>query len=515
MNQPTFGDELRRLRLQRGLSLKKLAQLVHYDPGYLSKIENGLKPPTDTVAGRCDAALEADGILSALAPAPTASKPSRVAHEVRIPIVIDGRPMLLPIKTNVELSVAPAGGHDRTSQSDLGEALSRGLPGSSAAIVLGSAGTAWQWELPGGRAFGGASLPAYLGEASWSSTGHTAVIADRGSQSLGEFVSSTPRGVIIAASPSEPGASHVLLDVIAARKQVRSSAITIPQAFQADDVTLGILWALSNMDEALLNDDGVLAQARQCVRSPELDDSVIPSDAELSATSYMWLGSDSCARFIVSSTRDFSNRPAFWTREQRGEEASTWLFFKHKLDYLHATSRRFSDTSGSPSRTFCVPELAVLDSAPSERVLLLLAAALMESLGIHTKFCPDPALSQVDGFVLAPGSEAVIANWVRTEGRWYVDKTQSKSVVQAFGDVIGHAGAHGLSDAAHPAIRLAALADYLRIDWTWLTSRCRALAAHSCRDFARPRSRLLSIAGVDAACRYVASLHHEPAPADG
>lgn len=342
MNGPTFGDELRRLRQQRGLSLKKFAQLVNYDPGYLSKIENGLKPPTDTVAGRCDAVLEADGILSALAPAPTASRPSRVAHEVHIPVVIDGQPMLLPIKPKVQFSVTPAGGHDRTTQSDLGEALSRGLPGSSAAIVLSNAGTAWQWELPGGRAFGGASLPAYLGEVSWS-TGHTAVIAERGSQSLGEFVSSAPRGVIIAASSSEHGTSHVLLDVIAARKQIRSSAIAIPQAFQVDDLTLGILWALSNMDEALLNDDGVLAQARQCVRNPgKLDDLVIPSGglAELSTISYMWLGSDSCARFVVSNIHDFSNRPVFWTREQRGEEGSTWLFFKHKLDYLKATSLR-------------------------------------------------------------------------------------------------------------------------------------------------------------------------------
>lgn len=77
MNQPAFGDELRSLRRQRGLSLKKLARVVHFDPGYLSKIENGLKPPTATVASRCDAALDADGALSALVPAPAASRLSR------------------------------------------------------------------------------------------------------------------------------------------------------------------------------------------------------------------------------------------------------------------------------------------------------------------------------------------------------------------------------------------------------------------------------------------------------
>jgi hypothetical protein len=73
MNQPTFGDELRSLRQQRGLSLKKFARVVHFDPGYLSKIENGLKPPSATVASRCDAALDAGGALSALVPAPAAS----------------------------------------------------------------------------------------------------------------------------------------------------------------------------------------------------------------------------------------------------------------------------------------------------------------------------------------------------------------------------------------------------------------------------------------------------------
>lgn len=309
----------------------------------------------------------------------------------------------------------------------------------------------------------------------------------------------------------------MLLDVVAARTQTRNRVVTIPHAFQADALTLGILWALSNLDEALLNDDANLTQARRCLHGATLDSAAIPRDAlaELSAISAMWLGSDSCARFIMSSTRDFSTQPAFWTREQRGEEASTWLFFRHKLACLRATSQRFTDASGSAGRTFCVPEHAVLDSPPSEHVLLLLAAALMESLGIRTQFCMDPALSSVDGFVLAPGSEAVIANWVRTDGCWHVDRTQSTSRVRAFNDVIGQARTQGLCDAASPAVRLATLADYLGIDWMWLTSRCRALGAYSCGDFARPRSRLLSTDGVDAACQYVASLYDEPVSVGG
>ncbi|MEV7415273.1 helix-turn-helix domain-containing protein [Streptomyces sp. NPDC089919] len=63
-----FGPALRRARQGRGLSLSALAGLVHYSKGYLSKIENGGKPPTPDLARRCDAALRAGGRLAALVP---------------------------------------------------------------------------------------------------------------------------------------------------------------------------------------------------------------------------------------------------------------------------------------------------------------------------------------------------------------------------------------------------------------------------------------------------------------
>lgn len=56
-----FAAELRRLRSLRGMSLTELARSVHYSKGYLSKIENGGKPPTLDVARRCDAVLDAGG----------------------------------------------------------------------------------------------------------------------------------------------------------------------------------------------------------------------------------------------------------------------------------------------------------------------------------------------------------------------------------------------------------------------------------------------------------------------
>ncbi|MFJ7270946.1 helix-turn-helix domain-containing protein [Streptomyces sp. NPDC099050] len=63
-----FPAQLRRLRVQRGLSLGELARRTHYSKGYLSKIETGAKPVTLDVARSCDRALGAEGELLGLVP---------------------------------------------------------------------------------------------------------------------------------------------------------------------------------------------------------------------------------------------------------------------------------------------------------------------------------------------------------------------------------------------------------------------------------------------------------------
>ncbi|MFF3209195.1 helix-turn-helix domain-containing protein [Streptomyces sp. NPDC002886] len=63
-----FPARLRRLRVQRGLSLGELARRTHYSKGYLSKIETGAKPVTHDVARSCDRALGAEGELLGLVP---------------------------------------------------------------------------------------------------------------------------------------------------------------------------------------------------------------------------------------------------------------------------------------------------------------------------------------------------------------------------------------------------------------------------------------------------------------
>ncbi|MDI6098174.1 helix-turn-helix transcriptional regulator [Actinoplanes sp. NEAU-A12] len=81
----SFGAELRARRLAAGVSLTRFARAVNYSKSHISKIENGMKVPGTLLARICDAALDADGKLAALAPAvrPSAAEASatEAGHE--------------------------------------------------------------------------------------------------------------------------------------------------------------------------------------------------------------------------------------------------------------------------------------------------------------------------------------------------------------------------------------------------------------------------------------------------
>ncbi|MBH0778176.1 helix-turn-helix domain-containing protein [Nocardia bovistercoris] len=67
MQPVEFGRELRRRRVERGMSLGALAKLVHYSKSHLSRIENGIKRPSEQLSGACDRELGACGALIASA----------------------------------------------------------------------------------------------------------------------------------------------------------------------------------------------------------------------------------------------------------------------------------------------------------------------------------------------------------------------------------------------------------------------------------------------------------------
>ncbi|EWM14402.1 helix-turn-helix domain-containing protein [Kutzneria sp. 744] len=77
-----FGQELRRLRQHRGLSLRGLSKVIGFTPGYLSKVENG-RPPSPELARACDDNLEAGGALVALANAEASVRPAQLPAGIR------------------------------------------------------------------------------------------------------------------------------------------------------------------------------------------------------------------------------------------------------------------------------------------------------------------------------------------------------------------------------------------------------------------------------------------------
>ena len=65
MATETFGDAVRLLRAAHGrMSLRELARRAHVDPGHLSRVESGQRPPTLELAAALDDVLAAGGELS-------------------------------------------------------------------------------------------------------------------------------------------------------------------------------------------------------------------------------------------------------------------------------------------------------------------------------------------------------------------------------------------------------------------------------------------------------------------
>ena len=52
-----FGQQVRRARRAAGWTLTEFGQRIGYDPGQISRIENGKRPPTELFAQMCDRAF--------------------------------------------------------------------------------------------------------------------------------------------------------------------------------------------------------------------------------------------------------------------------------------------------------------------------------------------------------------------------------------------------------------------------------------------------------------------------
>ncbi|MEV6566577.1 helix-turn-helix domain-containing protein [Streptomyces kronopolitis] len=96
-NPVGFGAELRRRRTEAGLSLGKLATLICFSKGHLSKIERGVKMPSHDLAQLCDSALNAGGELGRLISAPESG-----AEKAPLPEVDVGTPWTLRMQAGGE-----------------------------------------------------------------------------------------------------------------------------------------------------------------------------------------------------------------------------------------------------------------------------------------------------------------------------------------------------------------------------------------------------------------------------
>lgn len=393
-------------------------------------------------------------------------------------------------------------------------AISSRWPGAEATTsTTGKHGAEWQLRIPPGRNMRGTAATVHI--RCGRLLGGRVIVPAEEASTLAGGIERNDRAFVAAAVDQDEDARYFLLDARVARARLAAGAVrdvTIPASHELDDLTFGIVWATANLDDALLADDRLLHEARDGLRAYErLTASAVSRESapDLNPIAHMYLGSDFCARYILRRLPELSDAPFAWTKEQSGEDASTWLLFDHKYRYLRATVAR---AGGSMYRGFCVPEVSVSASPLYERVILFLAVALMESLGIRAQLTADPSYACVEGFVLASGRrQALIANWIGGDGMWHVDLTTRTSQIAEFEDAAGGVAAGSIIVGEDPGRRLHALADYLGLDWAWLVRRCGELGRRGSEQLIQPRSRLIAATGVDAACQYVGSLHAQGA----
>jgi len=537
-----LGAELRHWRESRGLSQDALGARVFVSGDLLSRVEKAERLPTRELVEACDVTLGAGGSLLRIWPLIETYRQQSSNSDLHVDSSVQAVYEALAAGT-MNLRVDEEG----TMWADIGRRSflvggisavlgARGVgPGRQASVVADAAaaddpfgfltavggtwpdlklsrpvpdfGVDWNALLPGGTSMMGSRALLQLHPARIEDGRAVMEVPD--SRRLGEVLSRPERSLLVGAVEDGEQARYYVMDGRGARERgagagpLRGRSLAVPEAYLLDDLTYGILWAVANYDDGLQDDDQNLAETRADLSAYErLSSSAVSREAApgLNAIAHMWLGSDFCARHILKALPDLPALPAFWTREQRGEEASAWLVFDHKYPYLRSTT---STLGGATPRTFCVPEDVVRTSPRHERILFFLAVALMEALGIRAQVTTDAAYEAVEGFVVAPNQEAIIANWVRGDGMWHVDVTSRSSVVREFTSVAQEVGAHSLIEARTAEGRLRALAGYLDLPWSWLVERCAALGVVGAAGLIQPRSRLLSTAGIDAACSYV------------
>lgn len=484
-----LGQKVAALRRAAGHTQQSLAPLTLYGRSTIANVETGRQRVTRDFWTRCDQVLGANGALvgeyDRIERAYTATARGTIVRQL-----CDHAALALDDTARVGYSLlAPTVEH-------------------AVALVDGTTQTL-VWAPPG-QFYPGVEIDAQV---------HPATDVDRilaqVSPGYGDdpFLRRPRRGLVVGAVAGPDEVRLYGLDTRQTRLRLRGTVPGTPlpmaRPYLLDQFTSAIIWAVVNLDEALLNDDAVLEECR--IRSADYEQlrtSTASRDLahDLSPVSQRWLGSAFCAGHILRNAAGVTTAPQFWTTEERGEEASAWLLFGHKLDYLRLLADRFAGTTTRMLRVFCVPEAAVLTSSGPERILLLLAAALMESFGVMVAVVSGGDYRGQPGFVLDPQGQVIMANWVRAEGIWQVDLTDQRPAVRDSADAVDYGESHSVVTGASPAERLWRLSDYLGVPWSWFTRRCAECGDYGFAGLVQPRSRLLRLEALERACRYVGRL---------
>ncbi|WP_326782873.1 hypothetical protein [Streptomyces sp. NBC_00151] len=392
--------------------------------------------------------------------------------------------------------------------------LDTAFDSSFLSLVGAPPGAGGVWELMGLRLFDGTRVAIQVYEASMQDD--VVMIGADDQPHMRTFTQAQRRALLLGSLGASGGQGLFVLDAAHARRRsaMPGDVLLIPATYRIDDLTFALLWAMLNLDDSLLADDWdldaeqagleyFLTQRRSAVARAGMP--------ELSNVGAAWLGSRFCTDYITRHLDWATESPLFWCREQFGEEASNWLFFRHKHRCL-TTLARFGSAGVPSGQVFCIPETAVQTSEPYERVLVFLAIALMEMYGLNVWVCADPEYTQVHGFALVPQQRAVRADWLRTEAVWHVEVTDEPAEIRTYTNAVGHAQERSIMAGPTPSVRLRALAEYLGLDWRWLVQRCRELGCHGTEGMLRPRSRLLSADVIDRVLQFVGDLGPDGQP---
>ncbi|MDX3435602.1 hypothetical protein [Streptomyces stelliscabiei] len=363
-------------------------------------------------------------------------------------------------------------------------------------------GAGGAWHLDGLRILDGTSVAVQMYEA--EPRGDTVVIGPEDWEHLRYFTRARRRALLIAALGARGEDDLYVMDAAHARRQLLMPVdrLPIPGAYRLDELVYALLWAALNVDDSLLADDQALHVEQQRLEAHLAQLRSAAARAaypDLTEVGAAWLGSHACATYLRRHLGPADAAPVLWSRVQYGGQAAGWLLFAERHQVLQLMQECSVGVEGTAGCVFGIPESAVKDSEPYERLLLLLAMALMESYGLTVHIHRERAHSDTAEFIIAPQHLAIVADWLSPDAVWHIDSTTSRSEINSLAHAVDQARSHSITSGRTPHERLRQAADYFDCDWNWLARRCRELSTYGIEGLLHLRSHLIQTGGIERA----------------